>query len=164
MAEEVSKPEVQKRAPRRDFTKMRLIFIVAFLAFGIVLDGLAVLYMTANDCENLRCIKTVYTYTSTTPEGETVQSEPLEPVAESKGAFGVVFSIVLALDIMVAGLGFLTYQLVTNILLRRKFRTRLFVFYLLAFLAVSGLIIRYIYIRTREPRKTIPVTEAQMTT
>ena len=159
MAEEVSTPAItQKRKPRRDFSKLCLFLIVGFLAFGIILDGLVVLYMTANDCENMMCIKTVNTYTTTNVEGETVEHfDPVETEKDLKSPVGIVISVVIALDIMVAGLGFLVYQMVTNILLRRKFRTRLFIFYMLAFLAISGLIISYMYNRIHEPGKTIQI-------
>lgn len=164
MAEEVSAPAIaQKRKPRRDFSKLCLIFIVGFLAFGIILDGLAVLYMTANDCENLMCIKTVSTHTVAIKEGETVEhTEVLESEEDLKSPVGIVISVVIALDIIVAGLGFLVYQLVTNILLRRKFRTKLFFFYLLAFLALAGLTINYMYTRIHEPGKTVQAKEAQL--
>lgn len=156
MSEETSQDSEMMKETTVDFRKMRIWFICIFLVLGIVVDVLAYIYLTVNDHENMPCGREIYTVEECVNDYneqgflDGYHTETHEQVTDAN--YSTIITLILfALNVMVAAIGILIYQIVKNIRLKRVIRTGLFVLALLAVLYLSVLLLQYIHSQISKP-------------
>ena len=138
-----------------DTRKLKICFLLIFTVLMIVLDVLCIVYLTKDNGIAIRCNKAItkdekqvaLTSLDISPEVQMEidridleNAEAKEKIVKTYGNdVPIIVTIVVALDLMLAGIGSLLYRVVKNVLLKEKKRAVIAAFLLALFLGKQPL-------------------------